>query len=171
MKKRTLLAAALMGIALGIWCQGCAKVSLSTQCPANSTGVSFALAGSTVGNQLLSMLSSGLATGGLIAGARLGADGTSYHRDDELRIRSDFWERQRLVELYGAANDYDGGHIASRANIALIVVFLSGCSAPQPAPVQPWSVHPLPAATPAPCVTGVYSDVMRCCGCKGWPSP
>ena len=73
MKKRTLLAAALMGIALGIWCQGCAKVSLSTQCPANSTGVSFALAGSTVGNQLLSMLSSGLATGGLIAGARLGA--------------------------------------------------------------------------------------------------
>ena len=63
--------AVLTGFALAFI--GCAKVSLSTQCPANSTGVSFALAGSTVGNQLLSMLSSGLATGGLIAGARVGA--------------------------------------------------------------------------------------------------
>lgn len=63
--------AVLTGFALAF--VGCAKVSLSTQCPASSTGVSFALQGSTVGNQLLSMLSSGLATGGLIAGARLGA--------------------------------------------------------------------------------------------------
>ena len=54
-------------LALVIW--GCATVQLSTQCPASSTGVSFALAGSTVGNQLLSMLSSGLSTAGLI-GAR-----------------------------------------------------------------------------------------------------
>src|SRR5277367_4248312 len=73
MKPITLIAALMLGCALALYSQGCAKVSLSTQCPANSTGVSFALQGSTVGNQLLSMLSSGLATGGLIAGARLGA--------------------------------------------------------------------------------------------------
>ena len=112
-----------------------------------------------------------LGDGRLDCGRTLGRRGTSYHRDDELRVHSDLWERQRLVELYGSANDYDGGHIASRANIALIVLFLSGCAAPQSAPVQPWSVHPLPAATPAPCIEGVYTNMMRCCGCKGWPSP
>jgi len=72
-KRATLVAAVLMGCALAFYSQGCAKISLSTQCPVSSTGVSFALQGSTVGNQLISMLSSGLATGGLIAGARLGA--------------------------------------------------------------------------------------------------
>lgn len=34
---------------------GCAHIHLKTVCPANSTGVAFALQGSQVGNQLLSM--------------------------------------------------------------------------------------------------------------------
>lgn len=69
--KKSICLGIIVGSLLHLY--GCATVTLSTACPANSTGVSFALAGSTVGNQLLSMLSSGLATGGLIAGAREGA--------------------------------------------------------------------------------------------------
>jgi hypothetical protein len=40
---------------------GCAKISLTTTCPATSNGVSFALAGSTVGNQAIAMLGTALA--------------------------------------------------------------------------------------------------------------
>lgn len=54
-----LLAAALMG---------CAKIQLSTQCPTNSTGVGFALAGSTIGNQALSMLGGIASKAGVMAG-------------------------------------------------------------------------------------------------------
>lgn len=46
---------------------GCATVQLTTACPATSTGVSFALAGSTVGNQVLSMLGSMGSKAGLMA--------------------------------------------------------------------------------------------------------
>ncbi len=49
---------------------GCAKISLTTSCPANANGVSFALAGSTVGNQAIAMLSSGLGAAGLLGMAR-----------------------------------------------------------------------------------------------------
>lgn len=45
---------------------GCAKVTLNTTCPATSTGVGFALAGSTVGNQVLSMLGSMGTTAGVL---------------------------------------------------------------------------------------------------------
>jgi hypothetical protein len=47
---------------------GCATVTLNATCPATSTGVSFALAGSTVGNQAISMLGSAL-TAAKILGA------------------------------------------------------------------------------------------------------
>lgn len=50
---------------------GCATVTLNTTCPATSTGVGFALAGSTVGNTALSMLNTA-AAGGMLA-ARAGA--------------------------------------------------------------------------------------------------
>jgi hypothetical protein len=50
---------------------GCAKITLNTVCPPTSTGVGFALAGSTVGNTALSMLSTA-ASGGMLA-ARAGA--------------------------------------------------------------------------------------------------
>ncbi len=42
-------------------------------------------------------------------------------------------------------------------------LMLTSCASPIPQTAQPWSVHPLPAATPAPCVEGVYSDVLRVC--------
>lgn len=61
---------------------GCATVNMSTSCPANSTGVSFALAGSTVGNTALSMLGTAMATGMLApkAGVAPGTTATmSYH--------------------------------------------------------------------------------------------
>ena len=63
MKRITVLVAALMGCALAFYSQGCAKISMTTTCPASSTGVGFALAGSTVGNQLLSMFGSAAAMG------------------------------------------------------------------------------------------------------------
>lgn len=77
--------------------------------------------------------------------------------------------------------------------ISLALVFLlTSCASPAPQTSEPWSVpekevmplnpnytpdyqqsgplplpesagHPLPAATPAPCVEGVYSDVLRPC--------
>lgn len=50
---------------------GCAKITLNTVCPATSTGVGFALSGSTVGNTVLSMLATGV-TGGAIP-MKLGA--------------------------------------------------------------------------------------------------
>jgi hypothetical protein len=50
---------------------GCAKVTLTTSCPVNSTGVSFALAGSTVGNQAIAML------GAVASGAKVMAGPTS----------------------------------------------------------------------------------------------
>ena len=60
--KRTLIA-----VALGLFLSGCATVTLNTSCPSTSTGVAFALAGSTVGNQVLSMLGSMGSTAGLMA--------------------------------------------------------------------------------------------------------
>ena len=67
MKRVTILAAVMLGLALTVLAQGCAKVSLTTQCPANSTGVGFALAGSTVGNQVLSMLGAMGGAAGMMA--------------------------------------------------------------------------------------------------------
>lgn len=60
MKRLALMALALMVV-------GCAKITLTTQCPSNSTGVGFALAGSTVGNTALSLLSSAASSGLLAA--------------------------------------------------------------------------------------------------------
>jgi hypothetical protein len=57
-----LLAVVLLAVVLA----GCAKISLTTQCPANSNGVSFALAGSTVGNQAIAMLGSALGVAGIM---------------------------------------------------------------------------------------------------------
>lgn len=57
---------------LAFYLAGCAKISLTTQCPANSAGVSFALAGSTVGNQAIAMLGSALG-GAALMGARQNA--------------------------------------------------------------------------------------------------
>jgi hypothetical protein len=61
---------------------GCATVNMSTSCPANSTGVGFALAGSTVGNTALSMLGTAAAAGMLAPKAGVPAATTatmSYH--------------------------------------------------------------------------------------------
>ena len=66
--KQLLLFIALFSFSL----MGCATVTMTTTCPTSSTGVSFALAGSTVGNQAISMLSSLGSAGGLMA-AREGA--------------------------------------------------------------------------------------------------
>ena len=49
---------------------GCATVTLNARCPATSTGVSFALAGSTVGNQAISMLGSALTAAKVLGAAR-----------------------------------------------------------------------------------------------------
>lgn len=46
---------------------GCAKIALTTTCPSTSVGVSFALAGSTIGNQAIAMLSSAAGAAGLLA--------------------------------------------------------------------------------------------------------
>lgn len=48
-------------IIVAFLCMGCAKVTMNTVCPTSSTGVSFALSGSTVGATALSMLG-GIAT-------------------------------------------------------------------------------------------------------------
>jgi hypothetical protein len=53
---------------------GCAKISLTTTCPANSDGVSFALAGSTVGNQAIAMLGSALGGAALMGTSRAAAE-------------------------------------------------------------------------------------------------
>lgn len=53
---------------------GCAKISLTTTCPASSVGVSFALAGSTVGNQAIAMLSSAAGAAGFLAKRDAAAD-------------------------------------------------------------------------------------------------
>lgn len=60
-----------LGIIAGalLYLYGCATVTLNTSCPASSTGVSFALSGSTVGNQLISMLGAAATKGGFMAGA------------------------------------------------------------------------------------------------------
>jgi|SRR5580698_7980315 hypothetical protein len=57
---RKTIALALIAGSLAFYLAGCAKISLSTQCPATSLGVSFALAGSTVGNQAIAMLGSAI---------------------------------------------------------------------------------------------------------------
>jgi hypothetical protein len=67
MKPITFIAAIVMAVALAIWSQGCAKLALDTTCPAGSIGVSFALAGSTIGNQAIAML------GTAVSGATLAA--------------------------------------------------------------------------------------------------
>lgn len=54
-------------IMLALLLSGCAEITLNTACPASSTGVSFALAGSTVGNTLISMLGQAATTAGLLA--------------------------------------------------------------------------------------------------------
>lgn len=46
---------------------GCATINETVACPASSTGVAFALQGSTVGNQLISMLGSAATTAGFLA--------------------------------------------------------------------------------------------------------
>lgn len=57
--------ALLTGFALAF--MGCATIDESVSCPASSTGVSFALQGSTVGNQLISMLGAAATTAGFMA--------------------------------------------------------------------------------------------------------
>lgn len=59
----------LTAIVLAVAVAGCAKIQLSTQCPTNSTGVGFALAGSSIGNQALSMLGGAASKAGLMVGA------------------------------------------------------------------------------------------------------
>lgn len=54
-------------VLLALALAGCAKISLTTQCPTTSNGVSFALAGSTVGNQAIAMLGSALGAAGVMA--------------------------------------------------------------------------------------------------------
>jgi hypothetical protein len=51
---------------LALALSGCASITMTTSCPVTSTGVSFALAGSTVGNTALSMLGQA-AAGGMLA--------------------------------------------------------------------------------------------------------
>lgn len=53
--------------------QGCATVTLNTVCPDTSSGVAFALSGSTVGNQLLSMAGTAAAAGKAGLGGPLNA--------------------------------------------------------------------------------------------------
>jgi hypothetical protein len=66
---RKTISLAIIAGALAFYLAGCAKISLSTQCPASSTGVSFALAGSTVGNQAIAMLGSAIG-GAALMGAK-----------------------------------------------------------------------------------------------------
>jgi hypothetical protein len=75
MKRLTVL---VLALALA----GCATVNMSTSCPANSTGVGFALAGSTVGNTALSMLGTAAAAGMLApkAGVPAGTTATMSYR-------------------------------------------------------------------------------------------
>lgn len=54
-------------VLLALALAGCAKISLTTTCPSTSVGVSFALAGSTIGNQAIAMLSSAAGAAGLLA--------------------------------------------------------------------------------------------------------
>ena len=65
MKLRTLIAAVL-----AVSLAGCAKISLTTQCPATSIGAGFALSGSTVGNQAIAMLGSAVGAAKLAAMAK-----------------------------------------------------------------------------------------------------
>jgi len=58
-------------VVLAIGLAGCAKITLTTTCPDTSTGVGFALSGSTVGNTALSML--GAAAQGAKFAAKEGA--------------------------------------------------------------------------------------------------
>jgi len=68
----------LVILAVFLALSGCAEITLTTACPATSTGVGFALAGSTIGNTALSMLSTGLAgAGGLAAKAGTTAPATT----------------------------------------------------------------------------------------------
>ena len=55
---------------------GCAKMTMSTACPAASIGVGFALAGSTVGNQAVAMLGAAVSAGKIAAMAKAGAGPT-----------------------------------------------------------------------------------------------
>ncbi len=71
---RIVLAGAIFGLGCALL-QGCAKVTLNTVCPATSTGVGFALAGSTVGNTAISMLGAAVAGGG--GGGVKGTEGIS----------------------------------------------------------------------------------------------
>jgi len=71
MKPITFIAAIVMAVALAIWSQGCADITESTTCPAGSIGVSFALSGSTIGNQAIAML--GTAVSGATLAAKEGA--------------------------------------------------------------------------------------------------
>jgi hypothetical protein len=67
---KSLVLVAVLAAAMALC--ACAQVSLTTVCPASSTGVQFALAGSTVGNTLISMLSTAATTAGVLpmTGAR-----------------------------------------------------------------------------------------------------
>lgn len=56
-------------VPLALALAGCATITLNTACPTNSTGVSFALAGSTVGNTAISMLSTAALGAGVAAKA------------------------------------------------------------------------------------------------------
>jgi len=62
----------ILALILCLALSACATVTLTAACPASSTGVSFGLAGSTVGNQTLSMVGSAVSTGKLLAGAKEG---------------------------------------------------------------------------------------------------
>ena len=67
MKLRTLIAAVL-----AVSLAGCADITQEVVCPANSIGVSFALAGSTVGNQAIAMLGAYVSAGKAAALAKEG---------------------------------------------------------------------------------------------------
>lgn len=59
----------LLLIPLLVLAFGCAHVHLAKTCPATSTGVSFGLKGSVVGNTVLSMIGSAATKAGFLAAA------------------------------------------------------------------------------------------------------
>ena len=67
----------LTGLIMALVLAGCAQISMTTTCPATSTGVGFALAGSTIGNTALSMLGTAAAAGMLAPKAGATVPGTS----------------------------------------------------------------------------------------------
>jgi len=69
------LASVLTLTALLLAASGCAKIALSTTCPAGNIGVGFGLAGSTVGNQAIAMLGAAVSGAKVAAMAKAGAVG------------------------------------------------------------------------------------------------